>query len=227
MLSFYEMLKVMEGIDGNWGDGDTGHAPRQPIIPRKPVIVRRGTQEDEDIAHRDIRVRPTKAMIDHGRHLDGPAIGVGHFPKLDSGFAPGAAVPTGQLTNRMKDLTGSGKEDVSADPNPTSPSLKVKQSVGYSSQNSEWEKMLEDKLDFISSVQEVTPEYDQIKPHIESLLKWNRELRKHPGINPELREKTYEVDDLIISVLEKEAQKKPAENSPMAKYMLKKHSKVF
>jgi hypothetical protein len=228
MLSFYEMLRLMENIEGNWGDGDTGHTPLEPIVPRKPVIRRRGTQREEDIAHRDIRVKPSKAMIDYGRKFDGPTVGVGHFPKLDSGFKPGAAIPaSGHLTNQMKDITSTGKPDVSAENNPTSPSLKVKQSVGYSSQNSEWEKMLDDKLDFIASVQEVTPEYEKLEPHITNLLKWNRELRKHPGISPNLKEKTYQVDDMIMSVLEKEARKAPTETSAMAKYMLKKHSKVF
>lgn len=228
MLSFYEMLKLMENIEGNWGDGDTGHSPLEPIIPRRPPIVRKGTQREEDIAHRDMRVKPSKAIPDYGRHLDGPTVGVGHFPKPDSGFEAGAAIPRGgKLSDKMIDVTATGKPDVSAENNPTSPSLKVKQSVGYSSQNSEWEKILDDKLDFIASIQEVTPEYEKLEPHITNLLKWNRELRKHPGISPNLKEKTYQVDDMIMSVLEKEARKAPTETSAMAKYMLKKHSKVF
>lgn len=229
MLSFYEMLKLMEGIEGDWSAGDAGYSNLEPIVPRKPTIVRKGTQREEDIAHKDMRVKPSKAIPDYGRHLDGPTVGVGHFPKIDTGFEAGAAVPRRVLHNSMKDITASGKEDVSAEPNPTSPSLKVKQSVGYSSQNANWEKELDDKLNFIAQVEDTTPDYDNLKPHIQSLLKWNQELRKHPGISPELREKTYQIDDAILDVLERQANKKSEEpaSSPMAKYMAAKHSKVF
>lgn len=239
MLSFYEMLRLIENdFEGDYYGGDTGHTPRKPIEPQGPVIRRKGNSGEEDAysqiagaTSRGLKKR-SQLMVDPGRHLDGPTIGKGHFiGNPDSGFEPGAAIPRGHLANSMRDITATGREDVPELPNPTKPSLKVNQSVGYSSHNKEWEKMLDDKLDFISQIQDVTP--DKVDDHIKALLKWNQELRKHPGISPDLKEKTYQVDDMILDLLEKEQakQNRPAEDSPrqspMAKFMLAKNSKTF
>lgn len=140
-----------------------------------------------------------------------------------------------KLPDDMKDITdreGIGKQDVSADPNPTSPSLRVgRQEAGYNMGATEmWKGKLDKAIKDIIQIKSALP--DQVGPEVQKLLSMIDDMEQTPGIHPKLIEKANDQKELAKKILAKQKiQSQPAqdtpERSPMTKYMLRKNSNVF
>ena len=226
--------------------GDHGVERRSPIIPNRPA--RTISSADDMMRSRGIARLQSNSkgtgiglrqgdIKDVGKHLDGPTVGKGHWVgKPDTGFDPGAAEPRRTLQRSQKDVTGAGgRDDVSISTDRFQNAnarreMQIRNQMNpsqnnYSSQNREWDQELEKKMDSIVQLDELD------SPHTEkeiiALLKWNQEVRKRPGVSEDLKSKTYDVDAAVYKMLESKPIKEKPEDSPMAKYMMRKHSNVF
>jgi len=226
--------------------GDHGVERQAPIIPSQPA--RTISSADDMMRSRGIARLQSNSkgtgigfrqgdIKDVGKHLDGPTVGKGHWVgKPDTGFDPGAAEPRRTLQRSQKDISGAGgREDVATSIDrfqnaKARREMQIRNQMNpsqnnYSHQNNEWDKELEKKMDSIVQLDELD------SPHTEkeviALLKWNQSIRKRPEISEELKNKTYDVDAAVYKMLESKPLQDNPKDSPMAKYMMRKHSNVF
>ena len=228
--------------------GDHGVERRSPIIPSRPA--RTISSADDMMRSRGIARLQSNSkgtgiglrqgdIKDVGKHLDGPTVGKGHWVgKPDTGFDPGAAEPRRTLQRSQKDVTGAGgRDDVSTsiDRFQNANARRERQiqnqknpgsnNAYYASKNSEWQKELDEKLDYISELEDGGV---STKQALVDLMNWSKLIKRKPEVSDMLKNSLYDVDDIIYDMLEKETEKeKDNSKEYMSKYMMRKHSNVF
>ena len=216
---------------GDYGDEYVG-----PVTPKGPVRKIRGTA-DKMINQRYKNKKPGKLfrpgdIQDVGSHLD-PKVGKGHW------VGKPTSREDGNLRASDMDITGDGTQDVydvdDLDSRGRSKSRmdKTKQvsepKAGYS--KAATDRAIADANKVIKFWKRLPPDYDHFEKETLEAIDDLKTISGKPGIDPETVAGLQKLADKLKKKIGSTTRGVPAQDSPhrspMAKYMLRKHSNVF